>query len=163
MNAPQHGAATPEQYDEAAPLAPPVTEAQHQSESPPHGAAPCSPRQCLVVDDSRMIRKVSRRIVESLGYQVSEVENGQEALARCQAAMPDLILLDWNMPVMSGLDFVTALRAMNSTKHARVVFCTSVADQFNVHKGFEAGADEFVTKPFDAETLLAKLHRIGAA
>jgi two-component system, chemotaxis family, chemotaxis protein CheY len=56
-----------------------------------------------------MIRRVSRQILEQLGYAVHEAENGQEALARCQASMPDAILLDWNMPVMTGLEFVTAL------------------------------------------------------
>lgn len=110
-----------------------------------------------------MIRKVSRSIVESIGYQVNEVENGEEALGRCKAAMPDLILLDWNMPVMSGLEFVAALRGLDGGEAPRVVFCTSNADQFNIHKGFEAGADEYVVKPFNAPTLLAKLQRIGAA
>jgi two-component system, chemotaxis family, chemotaxis protein CheY len=118
-------------------------------------------RRCLVVDDSRMIRKVARRIVEDLGFEAAEAENGEEALARCKAAMPDLILLDWNMPVMSGIEFVTRLRALPADRSPRVVFCTSNSDAADIHQGIDAGADEYVIKPFDEATLRAKLRNIG--
>ncbi|AZI37053.1 response regulator [Caenibius tardaugens] len=120
-------------------------------------------RQCLVVDDSRMIRKVSRSILETLRYEVTEAENGEEALAKCKAAMPDLIMLDWNMPVMSGLEFVTTLRGLDGGTQPKVVFCTTNRDEQAIHKGIEAGADEYVLKPFDHQSLQAKLQRIGAA
>lgn len=120
-------------------------------------------RNCLIVDDSRMIRKVARTILESLGYVVSEAENGEEAMGKCKAAMPDLILLDWNMPVMSGVEFVSALRRVEGSLQAKVVFCTTNSEIDNIRKGIEAGADEYVIKPFDRETLEAKLQRIGAA
>ena len=68
-------------------------------------------KTCLIVDDSRVIRKVSRHIVETLGMAADEADNGRSALDRCAAAMPDVILLDWNMPVMSGIEFINALRA----------------------------------------------------
>ena len=77
--------------------------------------------------------------------------------------MPDLILLDWNMPVMSGMDFVASLRGMQGDRRPKVVFCTSNSDTADIRKGIEAGADEYVIKPFDHETLQAKLQRIGAA
>lgn len=125
-------------------------------------AAP-RPRQCLIVDDSRVVRKISRRIVEDLGYVVIEAENGQEALARCKAAMPDLILLDWDMPVMTGIEFITALRAMESPFRAKAVFCTSKNDTMDIARGIGAGADEYVIKPFDETALRTKLERIGAA
>jgi two-component system chemotaxis response regulator CheY len=121
------------------------------------------PRQCLIVDDSRVVRKVSRRIVEDLGYVVIEAENGQEALARCQASMPDLILLDWDMPVMTGIEFITALRAIEGQFRAKAVFCTSKNDTMDIARGIGAGADEYVIKPFDEMSLRAKLERIGAA
>jgi two-component system chemotaxis response regulator CheY len=120
-------------------------------------------RSCLIVDDSRMIRKVARTILEGLGYKVAEAENGEEALARCKATMPDLILVDWNMPVMSGVEFVSALRGLPVSSEPKVVFCTSNSDTDDIRKGIEAGADEYVIKPFDHETLRAKLQRIGAA
>ncbi|KRA84551.1 response regulator [Altererythrobacter sp. Root672] len=121
-------------------------------------------RRCLIVDDSRVMRAVSRRVVESLGYAVAEAENGQEALARCEAGgMPDLILLDWNMPIMSGIEFITALRAQPDGGGPKVVFCTTENDPTIVGRGIAAGADGFVTKPFDSETLQARLQRLGAA
>ena len=109
------------------------------------------------------MRSVSRRVAEGLGFAVIEAENGQEALARCEAAMPDLILLDWNMPVMTGIDFVTALRAQPGGEQPKVVFCTTENEPATVGRGIAAGADGFVTKPFDDATLKAKLQRIGAA
>ena len=102
-------------------------------------------------------------MVESLGFVAIEAENGQEALARCEAAMPDLILLDWNMPVMSGIDFIAALRAQPGGEAPKVVFCTTEHEPATVGRGIAAGADGFVTKPFDDKTLLARLQRIGAA
>jgi two-component system chemotaxis response regulator CheY len=77
--------------------------------------------------------------------------------------MPDLILLDWNMPVMSGVEFVSSLRALQVDRRPKVVFCTSNADEKHIRKGIEAGADEYVIKPFDRQILQAKLERIGAA
>ena len=129
----------------------------------PVPAAPPRPRHCLLVDDSRVIRKVAHRIIAGLGYQVIEAENGEEALARCKAAMPDLILLDWEMPVMSGVEFVAALRRIDGGVAPKVVFCTSKTETPDIYQGIGAGADEYVTKPFDERTLLAKLQRIGAA
>ena len=67
-------------------------------------------RTCLVVDDSRVIRKVARRILEDLGFDVAEAADGAEALAWCRTCMPDVVLLDWNMPVMNGLEFLRRLR-----------------------------------------------------
>ncbi len=120
-------------------------------------------RTCLVVDDSRMIRKVARRIAEGLGYAVVEAENGEEAIARCKAAMPDLVLTDWAMPVMSGPDFVAALRALPGGSASYVVFCTSMTGVHDIHRGIAAGADDYVVKPFDEATVTAKLRALGAA
>lgn len=115
---------------------------------------------CLVVDDSRVIRKVSRKIAISLGYDVLEAENGEEALARCQQRMPDLVLTDWQMPVMSGIDFVTQLRAIPAARVPTVVFCTSKSAATDIHQGIAAGADDYVIKPFDEATLKAKLEHL---
>jgi two-component system, chemotaxis family, chemotaxis protein CheY len=109
-----------------------------------------------------MIRRVSRQILEQLGYAVHEAENGQEALARCQASMPDAILLDWNMPVMTGLEFVTALRAAPGGAHPRVVFCTTVSGEPAIREALAGGADGYVVKPFTAEALEALLQRLSA-
>ena len=120
-------------------------------------------KHCLIVDDSRVIRKVSRQIVESLGFHVTEAEDGREALARCERAKPDLILLDWNMPVMNGIEFISELRRLNGGAAPKVVFCTTENDVAHIREAIEAGADEYVMKPFDHDTLQMKLQLIGAA
>lgn len=119
------------------------------------------PRTCLVVDDSRVIRKVATKIAASLGYQVIEAENGEEALARCKRAMPDLVLTDWQMPEMDGIAFVSALRAIPTSREPTVVFCTSKGAAADIHEGIAAGADDYVIKPFDEATLAAKLEKLG--
>jgi two-component system, chemotaxis family, chemotaxis protein CheY len=120
------------------------------------------PRTCLIVDDSRVVRKVSRPMIESFGYSVIEAENGEEALARCKLAMPGLVMVDWDMPVMTGIQFVTQLRALEAAHRPYVVFCTSRNQTQDIFQGIEAGADEYVTKPFTADSLRAKLLGIGA-
>jgi two-component system chemotaxis response regulator CheY len=148
----------------------PASAAAPASQPAAHAPAPAAPvapprskRVCLLVDDSRMIRKVARRIVENAGYAVLEAENGEEGLARCRAAMPDLVITDWNMPVMSGIEFVTALRAIPTAVPPKVVFCTTNSGAKDIHKGIEAGADEYVIKPFDEAALMSRLQAVGAA
>lgn len=101
-------------------------------------------------------------MIEGFGLRVTEAENGEEALARCKADMPGLVLVDWDMPVMTGIQFVTQLRAMAAAHRPKVVFCTSKSQTQDIFKGIEAGADEYVTKPFTEASLRAKLERIGA-
>ena len=118
-------------------------------------------KSCLIIDDSRVIRKVSRHILESLGFSVEEAENGKEGLDKCAARMPDVILLDWNMPVMSGIEFLVRLRAHPGGDRPKVVFCTTENDVAHIREAISAGADEYVMKPFDHETLQIKLQLVG--
>lgn len=120
-------------------------------------------RTCLIVDDSRIIRKVARRIVEGLGFEVDEAGDGVEALTYCASVMPEIILLDWNMPVMSGMDFLRALRNSEMPHRPKVVFCTTENGMGHIRAAIEAGADEYVMKPFDRETLESKLQIVGVA
>lgn len=110
-----------------------------------------------------MIRRVARKIVESRGYIAAEAENGEEALHKCKLAMPDLIILDWDMPVMTGIEFLAELRTLPNVKQPKVVFCTTHSSIRDIHKAVDVGADEYVTKPFDEASLVAKLDIIGAA
>lgn len=128
-----------------------------------HQAAAARSPTCLLVDDSRMIRKVARRIVEQYGFAVLEAENGEEGIARCRQTMPDLVLTDWDMPVMTGPEFVAALRALPGSADTRVVFCTSKSGARDIHHGIGAGADDWIVKPFDDVTLGAKLAALGFA
>jgi len=120
-------------------------------------------KTCLIVDDSRVIRRVSRHILETLGFAVDEAENGQEGLNACDAAMPDVVLLDWNMPVMTGIEFTTQLRQRPGGDKPKIVFCTTENDVAHIREAISAGADEYVMKPFDHETLQIKLQLVGFA
>ncbi|HEX4196626.1 MAG TPA: response regulator [Caulobacteraceae bacterium] len=119
------------------------------------------PRTCLVVDDSRVVRKVARRILESLDFEIAEAGDGMEALAFCRAAMPDAVLLDWAMPVMDGLEFVRRLRQEPGGEAPVVVFCTSENEPARIAEALEDGADEYIMKPFDGDILEAKLTEAG--
>ena len=116
---------------------------------------------CLVVDDSRVVRKVARRILEGHGFAVIEAEDGQKALAACGQAMPDCVLLDWNMPVMNGIEFLKALRAKYGPDRPSVVFCTTETDMSFIEQAIEHGAQEFIMKPFDEEILIGKFAQAG--
>ena len=120
-------------------------------------------KYCLVVDDSKVIRKVARHILETLNFSVDEAEDGREALDRCGTRMPDVILLDWNMPVMSGMEFLRALRQSVHLDQPKVVFCTTENDVAHIRAAIAAGADEYVMKPFDRETIQSKLQIVGVA
>jgi two-component system chemotaxis response regulator CheY len=118
-------------------------------------------KSCLVVDDSRVVRKVARRIVEDLGFSCSEAEDGQQAYDACKQQMPDAILLDWNMPVMSGIEFLEKLRQMENGQRPKVVFCTTENDINHIQRAIQAGANEYIMKPFDSEIIESKFSQIG--
>lgn len=118
-------------------------------------------KYCLVVDDSAVIRKVARRILESLDFETAEASDGQDALASCQARMPEAILLDWNMPVMDGYEFLKTLRRTPGGDQPKVVFCTTENDVAAIARAMHAGADEYIMKPFDKEIMTLKLQQAG--
>ena len=120
-----------------------------------------TPRTCLIVDDSRIIRKVARRIVEGLGLEVDECADGAEALSFCAGMMPEVILLDWSMPVMDGMTFLRRLRELPGGEKPKILFCTIETRADRIAEALEAGADDYVMKPFDGEILQSKLAEVG--
>lgn len=118
-------------------------------------------RTCLVVDDSLVVRKAARRIIERFGFTVREAKDGQEALEACRDSLPDGVLLDWNMPVMDGIAFLRAARAEFGPERPRIVFCTTEAELARIVQALEAGAHEYVMKPFDAEIIRDKFTQAG--
>jgi two-component system chemotaxis response regulator CheY len=118
-------------------------------------------QSCLVVDDSRVVRKVARRILEGHGFTVREAADGQQALDACELAMPDCVLLDWNMPVMTGIEFLKALRAKYGPDRPTVLFCTTETDMGFIEQAIEHGAQEFIMKPFDEDILIGKFGQAG--
>lgn len=118
-------------------------------------------KSCLIVDDSAVIRKIARKILEQLNFEISEAVDGQQALDQCRHKMPDAILLDWNMPVMNGIDFLRALRSSDGGDAPVVVFCTTENDMTHIQEAMAAGANEYIMKPFDGEIIQTKLVQVG--
>ena len=118
-------------------------------------------RTCLVVDDSSVIRKVARRILEGLEFDIVEAEDGEQALDVCRRALPEAILLDWNMPKMDGYEFLRMLRKLPGGDSPKVVFCTTENDVAHIARALHAGANEYIMKPFDKEIVEAKFQEVG--
>lgn len=118
-------------------------------------------KTCLIVDDSKVIRMVARRILEDLEFSIVEAADGQKAIEACQSKMPDAILLDWNMPVMNGIEFLRELRKMNGGADPVVVFCTTENDLDHIQEALQAGANEYIMKPFDSDIIQAKFSQVG--
>lgn len=118
-------------------------------------------KTCLIVDDSRVVRTVARRILEGLDYSVQEAEDSVAGLQACREKMPDLIFLDWNLPQMTGVEFVKSVRGQEQGGHPIILFCTTESDPDQVASAVAAGANDYVIKPFDGESVRAKLTSLG--
>jgi two-component system chemotaxis response regulator CheY len=118
-------------------------------------------KTCLVVDDSGVTRKIARRMLEEMNFQIEEAEDGEKALEACKRALPEAILLDWNMPVMDGLEFLGHLRRLPDGERPKVVFCTTENDMEHIARALRAGANEYIMKPFDKDIIAAKFQEIG--
>lgn len=118
-------------------------------------------KTCLIVDDSPTIRRITRRILEDLKFVCKEAEDGVKACESCAQQMPDIIILDWNMPNMNGLEFIKALRAMAGGDHPVVIFCTTESGMDFIQSGMDAGANEYIMKPFDKNIVEIKFIQLG--
>ena len=116
----------------------------------------------LIVDDSRSIRSIIKKYLQNVPLVLREAENGQDAVEACRVAIPDIALVDWNMPIMSGLGFVKELRKMPGGELPKVIFCTTESGPDHIAAALEAGADEYIMKPFDRDILIDKLAQTGA-
>lgn len=118
----------------------------------------------LLVDDSRAMRWATRQILEQRGFAVEEAEDGARALERVKSGfVPDGILLDVDMPVMDGIEFLKAFRAELRFRGVIVVMCTTLGTVGAIAKALDAGATEYVLKPFTADILISKLEQVGLA
>jgi two-component system, chemotaxis family, chemotaxis protein CheY len=118
-------------------------------------------RTCLVVDPSQVVRKVARRIFETMQFHTVEAETGREALQKCEADMPDAILLDGHLSTMSSAEVLATLRALPDGRKPLVIYCTTENDASEIARALSAGADDYVLKPFDRESIRAKLTSAG--
>lgn len=118
--------------------------------------------RALVVDDSRVIRIIINRSLQELGFQSEEVCNGREAIERLQGNdLPAVIMIDWNMPELNGLEMVKAVRANPAWNDMRLIMITSENELERVQTALEAGADEYIMKPFTKDMIQEKLNLLG--
>jgi two-component system chemotaxis response regulator CheY len=118
--------------------------------------------QSLVIDDSRAMRMILGRMLRDLGFDVAEAGDGQQALALLDEGLsPELVLVDWNMPQMTGIEFLQAVRRPPYSSAAKVVMVTTETEMPQVIRALDAGADEYVMKPFSKEAILDKLMMLG--
>jgi len=122
-------------------------------------------KKCLIVDDSSVIRKVARTLLNDLGYQVLEAETGGAGLAICADEMPDAILLDWDLPDMSGFDFLVAFnRRCSGPRRPHIVYATTENDPRDIARAIATGASNYMTVPFDRDGIEACFpHAFAAA
>ncbi|HLW90237.1 MAG TPA: response regulator [Roseiarcus sp.] len=118
-------------------------------------------KQVLVIDDSPVIRKTARRILEGMQFQTSEAMDGAQALSACSFLMPDAIIVDWSMPVLDGFEFIKRLRRMPGGEKPKVLFCTSEYDVAQIARAMHSGADDVLLKPFDKDIVKTKFEEIG--
>lgn len=118
--------------------------------------------KAITVDDSKTIRAIIKRTLKGVGFEVEEAEDGLVALERIKQCWPiDLAIVDWNMPNMNGLELVKALRALPEYADMRIMMATTESEISQMQLALEAGADEYLMKPFDREALEQKLMLLG--
>ena len=115
----------------------------------------------LIVDDSRTVRQIVRKMLTETGLDMSEAEDGAQALEACKIQLPDAVIVDWNMPVMDGIGFVRRLRALPGGGTTAVIFCTTESSTDHIVEALEAGANEYIMKPFDSDIVRYKLEQAG--
>lgn len=118
-------------------------------------------KRCLIVDDSRIIRRVASRIVEDLGFEAEEADSGEKALKASNIRMPDVAIVDRDMPEMNGLSFLKELRKTAAGRQVVTIFCNVGGEPEDIREALETGADEYIMKPFDSEIIRAKFLLLG--
>ena len=118
-------------------------------------------KTCLVVDDSEVVRKVACSIFANLQLEACEADSGQNALQMCAEAMPDAILLDCHIPSMGTVEFLSTLRGLPNGDKTVVIYCATENNSSEIARALSAGADDYVVKPFDRESLRGKLAASG--
>lgn len=118
-------------------------------------------KTCLIVDDSAVVRKLASKLIEEIGFACSEAADGQQALDQCRDNMPDVMLLDWSMPVLDGMDCMKQLRGFPGGEEVKVIFLSTYTDMSKVEEAMREGADEYIMKPFDRDVIKTKFRQVG--
>ena len=120
-------------------------------------------KRCMIVDDSAVIRKVVKRILSDADMMVVEVESGAQSLSLCSVEMPDIVILDSNLPDMQPSEVIASIRATENGKKPRIILCLPEVDLVKIMRAKRAGASGYILKPFDRNLLLRHFSRIAAA
>lgn len=117
--------------------------------------------KCLIADDSKIIRMLFAKIMGNLGFEVIEAEDGEEVVELCQLNEPNLIIMDYRLPVLDGIDAMYKIRNSRLEKQPKIMFCSSLVDVDKIREALDGGADDYVLKPFDEEIIISKLSILG--
>ena len=117
--------------------------------------------RCLIADDSKIMRMLLSKIMENFGFEVNEAEDGEEVLEQCISFQPDLIVSDWRLPLIEGIDVLYKIRADRKIKQPKFIFCSYITDVATINQAIEGGADDFIMRPFDEDIIASKLAILG--
>ena len=112
---------------------------------------------CIIADDSKIMRMLLSKILENFGYSVYEAEDGEDLIEQCAADMPDLIVSDWNLPLIDGIDVLLKIRSDKKSKQPVFIFCSYLKDADIMAQALSAGADDYIMRPFDEDIIASKL------
>ena len=112
---------------------------------------------CLIADDSKIMRMLLSKIMENFGYRVLEAENGEDLIEQCAQEMPDLIVSDWELPLIDGVDVLLKIRSTTKIKQPIFIFCSQLKNPTLISQALTAGADDFIMRPFDEDIIASKL------
>ena len=112
---------------------------------------------CIVADDSKIMRMLLSKIMENFGYEVVEAEDGESLITQCAKNTPDLIICDWQLPLIDGIDVLLKIRSDRKIKQPVFIFCSYIKDVEIISQALKAGADDFIMRPFDEDIIASKL------
>ena len=112
---------------------------------------------CIVADDSKIMRMLLTKIMENFGCRVNEAETGEDLIEQCSLSMPDLIISDWNLPLIDGIDVLTKIRTDTKSKQPIFIFCSYIKEAKIINQALKAGADDYIMRPFDEDIIASKL------
>ncbi len=116
---------------------------------------------CLIADDSKIIRMVLAKIMTNLGFDVIEAEDGEDVVKQWRKTPLDLIIMDWRLPVMEGIDVLYMIRSNVKMQQPKILFCSSLNDEAKIREALQGGADDYIMKPFDEEIIESKITMLG--
>lgn len=116
---------------------------------------------CLIADDSKIIRMVLSKIMSNLGFDVLEAEDGEDVIKYWKQSPLDLIIMDWRLPVMEGIDVLYMIRSNHKMNQPKIIFCSSLNDEDKIREALQGGADDYIMKPFDEEIIESKITILG--